>query len=181
MARNNSIKFSSGTYIAFLDSDDIWLPQKLEKQLSFMRNQNIDFSFTSYKLIDENGRDIGKRVVAKPVVGHLELLRSNYIGCSTAIYNVANLGKIYMPDILKRQDYGLWYNIVKNHCDARGLNEDLTLYRISSNSVSSSKFGLLKYNWMLYRNEFKLTFFSSIKSLIYCIIYSIFKIKDRGL
>ncbi len=182
ICRNNSIKNAKGKWIAFLDSDDLWMPDKLEKQLNFMIKNDHNFTFTSYSAIDENGSIIGSQnVIAKREVTFSDILKSNYIGCSTVIYNAEKLGKLFMPEIRKRQDYGLWYRIIKNYCPAMGMKKQLTRYRIRKESLSSSKIRLLKYQWELYRKIFGLNIFFSLKSLIICTYYSISGLKNRGL
>lgn len=97
-------------------------------------------------------------------ISYKDILKSNYIGCLTAIYDTQKIGKIYMPLISKRQDYGLWLRILKKTDFAYGLDESLAIYRIMSNSVSSNKYKLLKYNYLLFREHEGL---SSVKSFYY--------------
>ncbi|MHA7099868.1 teichuronic acid biosynthesis glycosyltransferase TuaG [Roseivirga pacifica] len=180
LARNNSIKEASGEFIAFLDSDDLWLPQKLDKQIAFMKRRNSCLSFTSYQLISEDKKEFHKIVVAKETVDMHDMLKSNYIGCSTAMYNARELGKVYMPSIRKRQDYGLWIEIIKKVKLAHGLDERLSLYRIRQQSVSSNKFKLIAYQWRFYKKVVGLNYVMTIRSLIYWFFYSVFGIKDKG-
>lgn len=150
-ARNTAIEEARGRFIAFVDSDDVWLPQKLELQLSFMAKKKSPVSFTSYFKMTEEGLDTGGIVKAKPTVTYKDLLRSNFIGCSTAIYDTQKVGKVFMPNILKRQDYGLWLEITKSGNVAHGISEPLVRYRIRENSVSSNKFLAAKYHWKVLR------------------------------
>lgn len=163
VARNNSIKHAKGRYIAFCDSDDQWKPNKLEVQLSFMQKNKSVLSYTSYSVISEEGSLIGD-VVAKPYVDHKIMLRNNYIGCLTAMYDTHQLGKVYMPEIRKRQDWALWLSILKKTDKAHGVTESLALYRDRSDSISASKLNLLKYNWIIYN---KIEEFSILKSSCY--------------
>jgi teichuronic acid biosynthesis glycosyltransferase TuaG len=162
VARNDSIKESSGSYIAFLDSDDLWLPTKLELQVKFMETHNYNFTHTSYKKINEEGEDLNSIIICKDVLTYNQMLFSNKIGCLTAMYNADNLGKIYMPIIRKRQDYGLWLKILKKKEVAYGLNVVLSKYRLRNNSISNNKFEMLKWNWLLFRKIEKLSFFKSL-------------------
>lgn len=158
-ARNNSIKHANGRFIAFLDSDDIWLPQKLEIQISFMLDNNYAFTYTAYqKFISEE--DLGI-VIPPSSITYNRLLYSNVIGCLTAIYDTAYVGKQYMPLIRKRQDMGLWLNILKIIPKAYCLNEVLAKYRIDS-GMSQDKLSAVKYQWEFYRNVVGLGFFRSL-------------------
>lgn len=160
VARNRAIEEASGRYIAFLDADDLWMPGKLEKQIKFMVNNNIVLSYSSYDLIDEDNNDLGT-FITKPKVNYSDLLKTNSIGCLTAIYDTEKIGKVLMPDIIKRQDYGLWLNILKKTDHAKGILESLAKYRIMKNSVSSNKFVAAKYVWKIFRDVEKLNIFKS--------------------
>ncbi len=149
IARNNSISHAQGRYIAFCDSDDQWLPEKLEKQVAFMQKKKCALSFTSYYVIDERN-NIKGHVTAKPFLDYQTMLKNNYIGCLTAMYDTEKLGKIYMPDIRKRQDWALWLSILKKVDKAYGIKEYLAKYRKSNNSISANKIDLIKYNWNIY-------------------------------
>lgn len=170
VARNNSIKNASGRFIAFCDSDDQWKPNKLEKQIKFMLDNNLALSFSSYEVIDEEGKKISQ-VRAPEKVTYKAMLRNNYIGCLTAIYDAQKLGKIYMPEVRKRQDWALWLAILKKIPYAISIQENLAIYRDSSKSISSNKMNLLKYNWNIYRNVEK---FSVVKSFLFLIQFLFF-------
>ena len=163
IARNNSIKHASGRFIAFCDSDDCWLPEKLEKQLKFQQENNLALSFSSYKIIDENGRPTGQ-VKAPGKVTYKKMLRNNYVGCLTAIYDKDKIGKVFMPEIRKRQDWALWLKILKLTPYALSVQENLAVYRERNVSVSSGKISLIKYNWKILR---EVENFSTPKSTLF--------------
>lgn len=166
VARNNSIKQAKGNFIAFLDSDDIWLSKKLEKQIYFMKQNKIALSYTAYEKINETGEKLNDFVKAPLKLKYTDNLYANYIGCLTAIYDANELGKIYMPLIRKRQDYALWLSILKKIPYAMGLDENLALYRVREQSISSSKIEMLKWNWKLF---YKIEKLGLIKSCFYLI------------
>lgn len=149
IARNNSIKEASGRFIAFCDSDDRWYPEKLEKQLAFMVENNTALSYTSYDTVDESGKIIGY-VKCLPKLNFSKILRDNGIGCLTAIYDAEKIGKQFMPSIRKRQDWCLWISIIKKIGECKGLCEPLAIYRVRSGSISSNKVAMLKYNFNVY-------------------------------
>lgn len=149
-ARNAAIAAARGSYFAFLDSDDLWLPQKLERQIAFMQEASSPLSFTAYHKIHEDD-SLGGLVNVPSTVDYDALLYSNCIGCSTAIYDAAHLGKTFFPDIARRQDHGLWLKILRKGHRAHGLNDPLTLYRVRKQSVSSNKLVAAAYQWRLYR------------------------------
>ncbi len=173
IARNIGIKEAKGRYIAFLDADDLWLPEKLEKQLKFMNEYDLAFTYLSYKLIDEEGNDLGE-FITKEKITYKSMLKTCSVGCLTAIYDTQKLGKVYMPNILKRQDYGLWLKILKQIGSTRGILEPLAIYRIRKNSISSNKLIAAKYQWKIYREVEKLPF---LKSTYYFMWYAYYGFK----
>ena len=168
VARNNSIKHATGRYIAFCDSDDVWLPEKLEKQIDFLQKNDLAFTFSSYRKINEMG-EIGGVVKALPLVSYNDLLKTCSIGCLTAIYDTEKIGKIYMPEIRKRQDYGLWLKIFKIIGSSKGMDEILALYRVRTNSVSSNKLKAAKYHYKVLREVGKVPL---IKAWYYFLHYA---------
>ncbi len=164
VARNRAIQEAKGRYIAFLDADDVWMPEKLEKQIRFMQERNCVLTYSAYKTMNEDGKLLGKVIKSPLKISYDDLLKSNYIGCLTAIYDSKKFGKVYMPLIKKRQDYGLWLKILKKIDYAYGMEEVLGTYRVMSNSVSSNKVSLLKFHYKLF-TEFENI--SKIKTLYY--------------
>lgn len=168
VARNTAIEAANGRYIAFLDSDDVWLPNKLEKQIKFMQDNDLAFTYSSYKLVGEDNEDLGL-FITKDKISYFDMLKTCSVGCLTAIYDTEKIGKQYMPLILKRQDYGLWLKILKLIGETKGILESLATYRIRKNSVSSNKVKAAKYQWKIYREIEKLSF---LKSLYYFVFYA---------
>lgn len=154
VARNNSIKEAKGRYIAFCDSDDRWYPEKLEKQLQFMKDNNCTLSYSSYDVCDENGKIIGYVECLKELTKS-KIIRDNGIGCLTAIYDSKILGKHYMPNMRKRQDWCLWIDIIQSGGVAKGMQQPMALYRDRANSISSNKIEMLKFNYEVYHTFLK--------------------------
>ncbi|NQZ60248.1 MAG: glycosyltransferase family 2 protein [Lentisphaeraceae bacterium] len=150
-SRNRAIKEAKGRYIAFLDSDDLWSNDKLEKQISFMSAGDYGFTFSGYSTMAENGEiRVAIKVPAK--VSFKRLLKHNCIGCLTAIYDTKPHGKIYMPLVRKRQDFALWLELLKKFDYAYSLKLNLGQYRIREGSLSASKIDAFKYYWRVLRD-----------------------------
>lgn len=165
-ARNEGVKLAKGEFIAFLDSDDLWKFNKLTKQVKFMEENNINFSCTSYDKIDQNGKTDKKIVHSVLRRTYKDLLKNN-CGNSTVMYNCEKLGKTYVPDIRKRNDYLMWLQILKKEKYLYGINEVLSSHRIRENSLSKNKLSLIKYHWEIYRRIEKIPYFYSIYLLVY--------------
>lgn len=162
VARNNSINQATGKYIAFLDSDDIWKPEKLEKQVSFMQHSGSHFTFSFYDCMDENGLLINQRVEAPKILAYKQLFFCNYVGNLTGIYDSDYFGKIPISAVKKRQDWIVWLTVLKKLKYAHPVPESLAVYRIRTASVSSSKMSLLQYNYAVYRNFHRINVVASL-------------------
>ena len=160
-ARNAAIARAQGNFVAFLDSDDMWLPDKLQRQVDFAEDSGTLLTFTSYYKVD--GDYAGEaadfvpndRVVwARPEADYRAMLWQDHIGALTAMYTRDVLGTRYMPDLPKRQDYALWLEIMREGVTARSLQDPLAIYRAGrAGSLSSNKLSLVPYNWALYRRQ----------------------------
>ncbi len=160
VARNTAIEAATGRFIAFLDSDDLWHPEKLEKQIQFMLDKDVAFSFSAYEKIDERG--VPFDIVSVPEkISYKQLLKTNVIGCLTAMYDVAKLGKVYMPVNTKREDFATWLAILKKVDYAYGMPDVLAQYRVYASQSSAKKTKMAKENWRLYRDIEQLNFFKS--------------------
>lgn len=157
-SRNHSIKRSKGKYIAFLDSDDLWNPDKLKVQIFLMERKKYLFTFSSYQMFSNEGE--GKVVHAPASVTYNELLYGNVIGCLTAVYNAEILGRQEMPLIRKRQDMGLWLTLLTKCDKAYGLPDVLARYRTDS-GMTQNKLNVAKYQWEFYRTVVQLNLLKS--------------------
>lgn len=177
VARTKAMEFAKGNYMAFLDSDDIWKKDKLEKQIKFMNDNNYNFTCTAYEQINEEGKKINKIIKTKKKANYNRILLDCPVGNSTVMYNVDKLGKFKVPDIKKRNDDALWLQILKKEKNIYGMEDILMEYRIRSNSISSNKIDLIKYHWQLYREIEHLSIFRSIFHICWWGIIKILKIK----
>ena len=150
-SRNKAIDTAKGEYIAFLDSDDIWMSEKLEIQIDFMKSNHHAICCSAYKKMDEYGKSLHKVYIPYSKIDYWRcFLLSNPVGNSTVVYNRKILGNQVIPDIKKRNDFALWLQLLRQEKYIYGIKEPLVLYRVRQNSVSSSKVSLLKYHWRLY-------------------------------
>ncbi|MDQ6469961.1 glycosyltransferase family 2 protein [Flavobacterium sp. LHD-80] len=150
-ARNIALEKASGKYIAYLDADDLWFPEKLEKQIQFLKTNNLTFTFSFYDCIDDDGNNLKRRVETPVPLTYNQLFFCNYVGNLTAIYDADFFGKIKLESSQKRQDWRLWLTILKQIKTAEAIPESLAFYRIRKDSISSSKFKLIKHNFGVYR------------------------------
>lgn len=173
-ARNIAIQKSKGKYIAFLDSDDLWESYKLENQLSFMRENNIAFSFSNYQLISEDGLVLSNIILAPKKVTYHSYLKNTIIGCLTVIINREKIGSFEMPNIRSSHDMALWLLIMKRGFSAYGFDENLAKYRVVSSSNTANKINAAKDVWIVYREIEKLSIIYSIFCFI-CYVFNAIK------
>lgn len=158
--RNVGIKEACGCYIAFLDCDDVWLPNKLEKQIKLF-DENTSVVFSYYKKMDENGI-INETIIKSPSeIDFRGLLNGNCIGNLTGIYDAEKVGKIYQKE-MHHEDYVMWLEILRKGNIAKNTNSVEAIYRESKKSTSGNKLKAFSWTWNIYRNELRLSFFESI-------------------
>lgn len=165
VARNEGIKEASGRFIAFLDSDDLWLPNFLEKSISFMRTNKHSLVYASCKRVDENLKPLLSDFIVPSKVCYSDLLKTNSIPCLTTIYDTSSLGKVYQKNIPK-EDYALWLDILKKIDFAYGIKEPLAMYRMRENSRSRNKFKMIFEQFYIYRRVEKLSLLTSFYYLM---------------
>lgn len=172
-ARNLAIKIAQGRYIAFIDSDDVWIPDKLKRQVNFMLEKDCAVCHASYGYIDETGKEIRRPyLVSSNPVEYKYLLKRTDISCLTAMFDQDKIGKFYMPKLRRKQDYGLWLNILRvgNISVPYNRNEILAYYRQHSGSATSNKRVLITKHYFFLRNHEKLSRVNSLKYTCYWII-----------
>ena len=180
VARNRAMTEAKGRWMAFLDSDDLWMPDKLEKQLAFMEDNGHAFSCTSYEHITEGGQKTGKVVKSVEKANYNRILLDCPVGNSTVIYDVDRLGKFEVPDIRNRDDDALWLKMLKKTPYIYGMDAVMMQYRIRKDSLScnkSNKAALIKYHWMLYRNIEGLSLFRSCFHVCWWVFIKVLGIK----
>lgn len=151
-ARNAGLDAARGQYVAFLDSDDRWAPEKLSRQLAFIAETGAGFSFTSYSVLPEGGARPTGEVRVPGSIDYEGLLRNTIIGCSTVMIERSLLDGLRMAEIPSGQDYTLWFRLLRERTrQAHGLDELLATYVVRKGSVSRNKFKAMRRMWRLYR------------------------------
>ena len=177
VARTKAMELAQGEYMAFLDSDDLWLPEKLERQLAFMKENGYAFSCTAYEQIDEQSNSLDRVIHTVTKTDYNRLLLDCPVGNSTVMYHVAAMGKFQVPNIRKRNDDALWLQMLKKEKYIWGMDEVLMRYRIRSNSISSNKLAVVKYHWILYRDIEHLSVPRSIFHICWWAMLKLLRIK----
>lgn len=176
VARNKAIDLAKGKYMAFLDSDDVWFPQKLSKQIDYMKSNDYSFTCTSYTKIDGKGNYLNRIINAKTKSDYEGLLKT-CPGNSTVIYNAEMLGKFKISNIKKRNDYVMWLQVIKKAKYIYGLEEPLGSHRIRIGAISSKKSSLVSYHWKVYREIEELSILKSGYLIFYWTLATVFKLR----
>jgi len=161
--RNIAVSAAEGQYIAFLDADDIWYPNKLETQLGYMQRLIIPLSASNFDIQTEAGISKASSNVPQ-IVEYQHLLKENVIGCLTAMYDTQYFGKRYFPELRKRQDYALWLELLRDCDSCHVIQEPLACYTRRSGSVSSNKLEMIAWNYRMFRQT---QHFSPIRAAYY--------------
>ncbi len=173
-ARNYGLSHATGRYIAYIDADDLWSSDKLEKQLAFMGEKSAAFCFTGYEFADENGKGTGKVVKVPETLSYKQALQNTTIFTSTVIFDTQKIPKenLEMP-IIKSEDTALWFKVLRTGITAYGLDENLVRYRRVGGSLSSNKLEALRRIWNLYRKAEHLSIPYSIYNFFFWAIRAV--------
>ena len=177
LSRNAAIKISRGKYLAFCDADDLWDRFKIEKQIHYMSSKNVNFTYTSFNIIDKHNKIIGERR-ARPFTKFSNLIKSCDIGLSTVIIKkkIIDTHKIYFQNIKTKEDYIFWLQLAERGVDMIGLDQKLSSWRKLDNSLSSSIFLKILNGYKVYRYYMK---FNIIKSVFHLLILSFNKLLKK--
>jgi len=173
-SRNKAISVARGEYIAFLDCDDYWETNKIEMQMNFMLTNGYDFSYTTYQIINSEGK-IVKKIKAQKKLEYNELLKSCDIGLSSVILKRKLLNNIKFPELKTKEDFVLWLSLAKSSVELIGFDKPLMFWRQTPNSLSSSVLQKLKDAFKVYHLYERKNFFYSIFCVIRLSIYALFK------
>lgn len=177
VARTTAMNLAKGSYMAFLDSDDIWMPEKLERQIKWMTDNGYAFSCTAYEQIDEKDNSLNRVIKTVKKTDYNRLLLDCPVGNSTVVYDVEKMGKFEVPNIRKRNDDALWLQMLKKEPYIWGMPDVLMRYRVRKDSISSNKFKVIKYHWILYRDIEHLSVIRSAFHIFFWCVIKVLRIK----
>jgi teichuronic acid biosynthesis glycosyltransferase TuaG len=176
-ARNVGIDHASFRYIAFIDSDDVWLSEKLETQIRIMQDENIPFTFTSYLIIDSTDKINGRRTAPLWLSYDKLLHLGNDIGCSTVVYDKHKFSQFRFDlSVPIHEDYKMWLDMLRDSNRARGIKMALSLYRVHDGSKNLNKWNSFLWNWKIWREYEKQSF---ISASIISVRWGVYKIVQR--
>ncbi len=150
-ARKLGCTKAKGDFIAFLDADDLWVAEKLDKQIHFMLTHKIDFLCSDYEQIDGQGKPLNRKISCREKATYRDVLLFNPIGCSTVVIAANLLREVELTEIRKNNDFSLWLRLLKVTQYIYGLQETLAFYRVWPKSISYNKVKKIKYHWLVFR------------------------------
>ena len=177
LARNRGVDLAKGQFFCYMDADDLWQEDKLEKQINFMKEKECAFSYTSYEFSNEDGIPTGKRVIAKETLKYEQALKNTIISTITVMFDLSKIDKelIKMPDLKYVEDTATWWKILRNGYVAYGIPKVFSYYRRMKNSNSSNKLRTQKPLWNLYREVEKISFIKSIYCLFWKNVHAVLR------
>ncbi|MBC2304415.1 glycosyltransferase family 2 protein [Listeria booriae] len=168
LARNDGLTRSTGRYVAFLDSDDLWRPHKLEQQLTALTEKDAVLSYSAYETFQESPLNPVKVIQVPESITYQELLKNTIIGCLTVVIDRHKTGAFEMPNLPGGEDTATWLNILRENGVAYGIQEPLAYYRTSGSSLSGNKLKMVRRTWRMYRETQQLSIFGT------CICFSFY-------
>ena len=178
VSRNKALREARGQWIAYLDSDDLWMPEKLEKQTSFMKKNNYAFTYTNYEEIDVNGNKTGMKVTGPKKITKTGMFNYCWPGCLTVMFDASKIGLIQIEDIKKNNDYAMWLKVCKK-ADCYLLDEYLGQYRkgrVGSVSTHSIK-TMIGWHYKLYKEAERMGTFESLVNTGRNLVFGFYKKK----
>lgn len=175
-ARNKGVQASNGRYLTYLDADDLWMPEKLQKEIDFIRKKQVGFVFTGYEFGDEEAVGTGKIVRVPETLTYKQALKNTTIFTTTVMFdtNIISKDLLQMPDV-KSEDTALWWKLLRQGYVAYGLDENLAVYRRPAKSLSSNKMEAVRRIWNLYRKEEKLSVITSAYNFCFWAIRAVYR------
>lgn len=175
VSRNKALREAKGRWMAFLDSDDLWVPEKLEKQLKFMVENGYYFSYTGRTTIDEESKLLGKITTGPKAINRIGMFLYCWVGCLGVMYNSDKVGLIQIADLKKNNDYAIWLKVIRK-AKCYLLKDNLAYYRVRQKSISHDKFSkLVKSHYDLYRIGEEMNPISSALLTILNLVFGVVK------